>query len=180
MTQKIKIVVVSMSLFFGIELSSQTYQVDTIIYNGNTDKFLNFVYLGDGYTETEIDVFLSDVETSVNYVFNETPFNEYRNYFNVFAIFTSSQESGAEHPRLATDCPPLNEHPLVSVNTQYSSTFDYYNIHRLLVPDFAEVYQIIYEYLPLFDQVFMLVNEPHYGGSGASGLATTSRHTIRQ
>jgi len=32
----------------SISVKSQTFDIDTILYNGDPDKFINFVYMGDG------------------------------------------------------------------------------------------------------------------------------------
>lgn len=144
------------------------YPVDTIVYNGNPNKFINLVFLGDGYQESELNDFLVDVQNVSDYVFNTSPFKEYENYFNVFAISVPSAESGTDHPGNATDVTePV--FPVASVNTVYNSTFDYAGIHRLLVAtNGAAINSVLIQNFPLFDQVLILVNSPHYGGSGGS------------
>ena len=53
---------------------------------------------------------------------------------------------------------------------------DYYQIHRLLVPtNSTAVYTALNNNFPNYDQVIILENTTHYGGSGGA-LATTSVH----
>lgn len=161
----------------SVSVKSQTFTVDTILYNGSPSKFINFVYMGDGYRAEELSNYIEHVTNTSNYLFTTPPFNHYKNYFNVFAINVISNESGANHPRTAPDCPPEVEHPLLEVDVYFNSTFDYYSIHRLLVPtNNSAVYNTLLNNLPLYDNAFVLVNTSYYGGSGG-WLATSSTNS---
>ena len=62
-------------------------QLDTAMYNGEgKDKYIVF---RDGYQEGESNLFISDVFSSTEYMFNQSPFKEYRDYFNVFTQFVT-------------------------------------------------------------------------------------------
>jgi len=154
---------------------AQVFQVDTVVYNGDPGKFINFVFLGDGYPEQELDGYARDVRNMSNYLFSVPPFREYRNYFNVFAIRVPSAESGASHPLTAPDCPSPGVHPQVTVNTYFGSRFDVSSIHRLLVAqNTSAINAVTLANFPGFDQRMMIVNTPFYGGSGGATAATTS------
>jgi hypothetical protein len=156
---------------------SQTYKVESIIYNGPTTKCINLVFLSEGFNDTELATYFKKVEISADNILNASPFRQYRNYFNVFAIPVPSKESGADHPRTAPDCPPESEHPKLTADTYFNSTFDSNNIHRLLVSNnYTAINNVILNNFPLFDQKIMLVNTPYYGGSGGS-TATASLHS---
>ncbi len=161
----------------SIGTKAQTFTVDTILYNGNTDKLINIVFMGDGYQTSEFSSFTENSQSASDYLFSISPFMEYKNYFNVFAVKTASAESGANHPRTAPDCPSASVHPLLSVDTYYNSTFDYFNIHRLLVAENnSAINNVLINNFPLYDLVIILVNTPYYGGSGG-WVATASTHT---
>jgi hypothetical protein len=161
-------------LFLSSIMQAQTFTIDTILYNGNPNKFLNIVFLGDGYQTPELSKYIEDVTESSNYLFTVDPFMQYQNYFNVFAVRVNSNESGADHPRTAQDCPPASSHPAANVDTYFNATFDYYSIHRLLVAtNNSAVNSAIINNFPLYDQVIMLVNTEYYGGSGG-WVATSS------
>ena len=154
--------------FLGPFLNAQIFEVDTLLLNGDVNKYINIVVMGDGYVEDELDLFSEDAENFVNSFFLESPFQEYKNYFNVFAIRVPSMQSGADHPGDATDeAEPV--FPIIDVNTVFGSTFDYFGIHRLLVPlNSFMVNTVLAENFPLYDQPLIIVNSPYYGGSGGA------------
>ncbi len=153
--------------------SAQTFTVDTILYNGSPSKFINLVFLGDGFLAPELPTFTANVQNFTGFLFEIQPFKEYANYFNVFAINVPSIESGASHPGTATDVTEP-AFPVASVNNYFGSQFDVSAIHRLLAPNnFWALNNVLTTNFPLFDQKLLLVNSPHYGGSGGS-TATAS------
>jgi hypothetical protein len=157
---------VAIALFIGINVFAQKFDVDTLLYNGNLDNHINFVILGDGYTENEFSKFAEDATNYTSAFFNEVPYSNYKNYFNVFIIKVPSNESGAGHPGTATDViePVI---PVIEVDNYFGSTFDYAGIHRLLVATkTAVVSNILASNFPNYDIVLILTNTPYYGGSG--------------
>lgn len=168
-------IIIFFTILFVSPISAQVFDVDTLLYNGNNDSHINLVILSDGYQAQELPLFVADATTFTNAFFNERPYQQYQNYFNVFIIKVPSNESGASHPGTATD---VNEpaHPISTVDNYFGSAFDSYNIHRLLVPTktFA-IYGVLAANIPDYDQVIILVNSPHYGGSGGE-FATSSTH----
>ena len=163
-------------LCHGLHVTAQTFEVDTIVYHGNPNKFINIVFLGDGYQNSELSSYITDVQNASDYLFTLTPFDTYKNYFNVFAIRAPSGESGTDHPGTATDVTePV--FPVATVNTYFNSTFDYASIHRLLVPtNYSAINSVLINNFPLSDQTVVLVNSTEYGGSGGSN-ATSSIHS---
>lgn len=156
----------------------QTFQVDTLQYKGAADKYINIVMMGDGYTAAQQSKFISDAIGLSNYVFATSPWSNYVNYFNVFAIKVISSQSGAAHPNTSSDCNTAS--PLVPVsnpNTYFGCSFDSYSIHRLIVATkTSNVANVLSANFPNYDQVFILANSPYYGGSGGS-YATLSIDT---
>jgi hypothetical protein len=160
---------------------AQTYHVDSVIYNGPIEKFINLVFLSDGFKESEFAAFKTSVQKSGSNFLNVSPFAEYRNYFNVFAIDVPSKESGSDHPRTAPDCPPESEHPKLAVDTYFNTTFDSNNIHRLLVStNYSGINSVIMNNFPLFDMNIMLVNTIYYGGSGGSTSIASLNSSINE
>ncbi|GLR16780.1 M64 family metallopeptidase [Portibacter lacus] len=156
-------------------INAQVFDVDTILYNGDSDKHINFVILSDGYQESELDKFVVDAINASNALFAKEPFENYKNYFNVFAIKVPSNESGASHPGNASD---VSEpaHVIKEVDNYFGSTFDAFGIHRLLVPsNSTKIFNVLASNFPTYDQVIVLVNSNFYGGSGGV-FATSSLH----
>ena len=161
-------------IIVSLDTNAQVFPVDSIVYNGDRNKNINIIIMGDGYLNSQLANFVNDSKNACDYFFTVTPFKEYKNYFNVYTIKVPSAESVTDHPRTAPDCPPETVHPLLFVNTYFNSTFDSYSIHRLLVPsDYTAVNNVIINNFPLYDLKSMLVNTLFYGGSGGS-TATAS------
>ncbi len=152
---------------------AQTFEVETIYNSGDDEKRINIVILSDGYQESELPQFITDATSFVNDLFSQSPFLEYKDYFNVHAIKVPSNESGADHPGTATDVSEPVQ-PVIDVDNYFGSTFDFASIHRLLVPtNGGAINSVLANNFPLYDQVLILVNSSFYGGSGGQ-YATTS------
>lgn len=154
--------------------SSQVFNLETILQSGSNKNRINLVILSDGYQSNELDQFITDATNFSNALFAETPYKEYKNYFNVHAIKIPSNESGANHPGTATDVSEPT-HPLLTVDNFFESTFDAYGIHRLLVSNNSIAYTVLANNFPIYDLALVLVNSPFYGGSGGS-IAVSSLH----
>lgn len=155
-------------------LRAQSFPIDTLQYTGPDDNRIVLVMLGDGYRTSEMDAFRRDAANVATKLFETTPFREYRNFFNVYALETPSNEAGADHPGTATD---VSEpaHPLATVDTRFGSTFDYAGIHRLLVAtEGGAVLSTLLRQFPQYDQSLIVVNSPYYGGSGGSYPTTSA------
>lgn len=153
---------------------AQTFPVDTLVKTGPLAKRINLVFIPDGYQASEMALFRTRATAVINSLFAQSPFLEYRPYFNAFAIEVPSAQSGSTHPRTASDCGTT---AAFAATTYFNSTFDYGGIHRLLVPQAsAAVGTVLANNFPRYDQVFVLVNSTEYGGSGGA-LATASANT---
>ncbi len=160
-------------LLYSFLAKAQLFTVDTLLFNGNSNDRINLVILADGYQSNELNQFIIDANSFKNDFFGQSPYSNYANYFNVFTISVPSVESGASHPGTATDVTEP-AHPISSVNNYFGSTFDYFDIHRLLVAtNNTAINTVLANNFPNYDQVLVLVNTPYYGGSGGS-VATTS------
>lgn len=156
-------------------LHAQTFAVDTVLRNGPVSDRINLVFLGDGYTAGEQEKFITDVNDILDELFSQEPFKPYKSYFNAYAIRVISAESGANHPKNTSDSDCTT--PVAVVNNYFGSTFDYQGIHRLLYPTkISNVTNILSTHFPLYDQAFIAVNSPYYGGAGGF-VATCSDHS---
>lgn len=157
-----------------ISTSSQTFSVDTLMRNGSRANRINLVYLSDGYQSDELTKFISNAVSMNNALFSQTPFLQYKNFFNAFAVRVPSVDSAASHPGTASDEATSGGQPVKTVNTYFQSTFDFASIHRLLVAQNAtRINNVLASNVPDYDQAFVIVNSPYYGGSGGS-VATSS------
>lgn len=173
-----KIITFFLLIFIRVAVSkAQVFPIDTILYHGNISNRVNFVILADGYTSSDLSHFKTDVTGIMNSFFATSPYKEYKNYINVFAIRVASQQSGAKHPKTASDCSQDASNPVTTANNYFGSTFDYGGIHRLLtVTNNSAISNVLSANFPQYDQVLVLVNSPYYGGAGGT-YATFSLHS---
>lgn len=134
----------------------------TLINNGPSDNRVDMVFLGDGYTASEIDTaYVAHINVMLDHTFNdqEDPYPRYANYFNVHRINTVSAESGA-------DKPPEG----VFVDTAFDANYYCSGIERLLCISNAKVTAELTAELagaPFTAEIAMVtVNDTKYGGSG--------------
>ena len=135
-------------LFYSLGVKAQIFDRETILSSGTDDSRINIIILPDGYTASEMTKFISDANELSNALFEESPYKEYIDFFNVYAIKVPSNESGASHPGTATD---VSEpaHPVSTVDNYFGSTFDYYGIHRLLVAtNSSAIYNVLANNFP--------------------------------
>ncbi len=171
---KIKYLLIFISLMQLNIANAQTFSIDTLRYKGDINKYINFVIMGDGYTSAQQGDFITDATNLSNYFLGRTPWSNYENYINVFAIEVISFDSGVKHPQTASDC-STDPMPVSNPNNYFGSTFDYYGIHRLVCPvNTANIANVLAANFPNYDQILIVVNTPHYGGSGGSGIAVST------
>jgi hypothetical protein len=149
-------------IFTVLNLSAQQYKLDTLIKNGPIEDRINYVVLGDGYLNSQLNDFEKDASRIISDLFSTPPYANYREYFNVFTVAVASNVEGAAKT------------PESPIDNFYGSTFNYAGIERLLVPQKTnKVAEVLAATLPNYDQVIMIVNSTTYGGSGG-WIATSS------
>jgi hypothetical protein len=149
-------------------LNAQKFKVDTIQYSGPSTNRVNLVILGDGYTSAEQTKFLSDANAISTKFFQTSPYTEYKNYFNVFAVEVISTQSGASHSGNSSDN-ACGSQPVATVNNYFGSAFDAGGggYHRLLVATKnSAVTNVLAANTPFYDQALVIVNTTYYGGAG--------------
>ena len=69
-----------------------------ILANGPVSNRVNIVVLSEGYTTNQLGQFLANATNLVANFLGTTPYREYSNYFNAYAIAVASLERGSDHP----------------------------------------------------------------------------------
>lgn len=160
-------------LFIG-SLSAQIFPIHTVQEMGSTNNHINIVFLAEGYQQSEMSKFHYDVLKATNALFNISPYEEYKTFFNVYAIDVPSEQSGTDHPKSADDCPTDSE--IFEADTYFNSTFDG-SVHRLLViGNSGKARSVLRNTIPNWDIAFVVVNHAMYGGSGGT-WAVFSTHS---
>jgi hypothetical protein len=143
----------------------------TIIDNGPASNRINLFFLGDGYTQADINAgkYDRDIQSYLDHLFNEPgylsdPFPRYEKFFNVFKSNLVSAQSGADIPHAS---------PPVSVNTALDASYDYATgstDDRLLTISTAKANAARSSALSgsgvSAQMQYVTVNSSKYGGSG--------------
>jgi len=145
----------------------------TLATNGPASNRLCLVFLSEGYTNGQAGQFLTDCTNAMNAYFGggtytgEEPFVEYSKYFNVYAVFTNSAQSGSDHPATAT-----------TRITAFNSTYDAFYDYIITIPSGATGQGLVDGFMTngsapwntgRYKVPAMLVNEPFIAG-GSGGL----------
>jgi hypothetical protein len=146
---------------------SQVFETVAVLQSGSNDKRINIAVLGDGFTAAQQTSFVSSAQATVNYLFTKSPYTEYKNYFNAYAVKVISAESGVKHPGTATDVtePVI---PVSNPNNYLGSSFDF-GVHRCIYSNTTnKVAQVLAANVPDYDITYVLGNSTEYGGCGGT------------
>jgi hypothetical protein len=157
---------------------AQVFPVDTLVKNGPVGSRINLVFVGDGYQASEMNTYLADVNRAVSAIFQQTPFLQYRQYFNVFAIRVPSAQSGTKHPVTAADCSSAPTFLAANPTTYFNTTFDNANVHRAIVTNGqSALAAVLASSFPRYTKAIVMVNTPQYGGTGGNTITMTANTT---
>ena len=134
-----------------------------LLDNGPSDRKVDVVFIGDGYTASQMKKWHTDANVMMGKLFQIDPFKKYKNYFNLHRLDIVSKQSGASYKGKET------------VNTALNSYFNCGGTPRLLCADFSKARRVLNSALNKNqqDMVVIIVNHKRYGGAGG-GIATTS------
>lgn len=128
--------------------------VTKVIDNGDSDKNVDIVFIAEGYTDDEQEKFIADIKRLTDYMFSFSPYDKYKNKFNIWAVKAISDESGCDDPRKD-----------IWVNTAVNSSFNTFNSDRYLTSLDVRTIRNYAANAP-YDQIYVLVNTDKYGGGG--------------
>ena len=132
-----------------------------LIETGPRSERVNIVVFSEGYTAEQLDTrFRRDAAGLVEALLAREPYATYRNHFNAYAIAVASNESGADYP---TDG--------IVKDTYFNAAYGTAGLERLLTINSqgaSRVNALLTSLVPEYDMPLVLVNDPHYGGSGGS------------
>jgi hypothetical protein len=144
--------------------------VTVIRETGPFTRRVDLVIVGDGYAAEDKAKYAADVADLVDRFFAEPPFDVYAKFFNVRRVDVTSAESGADHPEAT---PPSFR------DTAFDATYNCANIARLVCVHTGKVFDVLERsgiVAAKQDMIWVLVNDPIYGGSGGA-VAVGSTHT---
>jgi hypothetical protein len=146
----------------------------TVLENGSPSNRVNIIFLGDGYTASQINsVYPTHINALMSHMFSasQDPYARYNKYFNAYRIDLVSSESGA-------DVPPLG----IYKNTALDASYYYDGVtERLLYCNTSKADAAISTGLAgsgiTADMRFVTVNDTRYGGAGGSYAVYAGGHS---
>ncbi|MCM6773915.1 M64 family metallopeptidase [Nocardia sp. CDC159] len=128
---------------------------------GPSSERFDLVFVGDGYTSSQLGTYKEHVVNRWNELTQVEPFKSYKQRFNVWAVNVVSRQSGVDHDPRGT----LRD-------TALDMTFWCGGTERLLCVNETKAFQYA-RLAPEVDQVVALANTTKYGGAGGR-VATSS------
>src|SRR3954463_8394645 len=127
----------------------------------------NLVIAGDGYTESEQDKFMQQVDKHLNVMWSIEPYKSYRNYINVYAVKIISGDSGIScDPNLTS---PRKTTPL---SMAFWGGCSASSVQRLISVNNTKLAQYT-ALAPGVSQRLAIANSDTYGGAGGANATAT-------
>lgn len=152
--------------YFISKEKKMKHEVVEVHKSGDSSEKLDIVFLPEGYSQDEINLFKEDCKIFSEYIFKYEPFSNYRNKINVWGVLAPSKESG-------TDIPGDS----VWKSTVLNSSFYTFDSERYLMTQDVKSVRDAASNAP-YDQIMILVNTPKYGGGAIYNYysMTSSKH----
>jgi hypothetical protein len=139
-----------------------------VLESGPPASKVDLLFLGDGYTAKERDLFRKHVDRSVERMFSVEPFSRHREDFNVRALFVPAPESGISRPRAGVwRASPLGLSYNAFDSERYVLTFANRELREIAAQ-------------APYDALILLANEEKYGGGGIFNLWMTAAARSKQ
>ncbi|WP_243315057.1 IgA Peptidase M64 [Geothrix paludis] len=129
---------------------------------GDPADKVDFLILGDGYTAAERGKFEQQARKVMELLFQQTPFKEHRNDFNVWALCPPAKESGISRPSTG-----------VHKRSPLGATYDAFGSERYVLTFDNRTWRDVAAQAP-YEFVEILVNAETYGGGGIHNLYSTA------
>jgi hypothetical protein len=128
---------------------------------GDPETKVDFLILGDGYTDADAKKFEADAKRLTEVLFATSPFKENRRRFNVWAICPPSSESGISRPSTGI----YRDSPL-------GATYDAFGSERYMLTFDNRALRKTAQFAP-YEFIEVLANNRTYGGGGIFNLYST-------
>ena len=144
----------------------QVIGMTQVVNHGAASQRWNLVILSEGYQQSQLPQFHTDVQNFIGTLLQTPPFDELSCAMNIYRIDVASTDSGADDP---TACGGTGAAP----RTYFDASFCNSGIQRLLEVNDTTVHTVVNAQLPQAHMIMVIVNSTVYGGSGG-GVATFS------
>lgn len=125
-----------------------------LLKSGDPDRCIDVAILAEGYTKSQMGLFLRDANVALESFKNQEPFKKYINRFNFVAVESCSEDSGVSLP-----CKNIWK------NTVFKSHFDTFYSDRYLTTNSVFAIHDVLAGIP-YEYIIVLANTDTYGGGG--------------
>lgn len=134
----------------------ETAQAGDWIYepvaNGNPSTMLDFVFIGEGYTDAGREKFKADVDRMAGALFSTEPYKTARDRISIRGVLRTSSEKSLDEPRQK-----------VYRKTVLNASFNAFDLDRyILIEENHRLHEIAAQ-VP-YDAIIVLVDSARYGG----------------
>lgn len=128
------------------------FPVFDVHVSGEPGKKVDIVILPEGYTESEMGIFIKDCNEFAGHLFSFEPYTQYKDRFNIRGVLAPSPQSGSDIPADS-----------VWQKTLLNTTFYTFNSERYCMTYDNKSVRDMAANAP-YDQIYILVNTKKYGG----------------
>lgn len=143
-----------------VTFDSSTSEMRILVEQGPLKNRINLTILGDGYMLSEKEKFFADAVKATDGLFAGKAFSSYLPLFNVYAVFTASNESG------------------IGDGTPKQTAFRLYRTpkgsKRAIMPGNQGALERALKLAPATDYPVVIANDEYYGGLGGRYAISTS------
>jgi len=143
------------------------YPVKEISVAGAPENKLDILFIPEGYTKKEMELFEQDCRKAMVNIMNAKPFNEFKDRISFRAVMAPSKESGTDYP-----------HRNIYKKTILNSNYNTFGSERYLTTLSYHTVMDVAASAPA-DHIIILVNDGDYGGGGFYNFYTlASAHNV--
>lgn len=149
------------SRFINRSQVNKKNKVWKIFNNGPSENKVDILVLGDGYRKEDAKQFKQNATHLIDVLFNTEPFKSRKSDFNVWAIDVYSAETGLSNPRQN-----------IWKRSALGLSFNAFDSDRYVLTYDNKNMREIAAQAP-YDAIFIIFNDPKYGGGGIYNLWST-------
>ncbi len=149
----------------SLEISREPPVANTMVVEshigGPPSTVVDIAILGEGYTQSEIEIFKTDLANATNNLLGQAPFASHRDRISVRGVLAVSADTGCDEPTRG-----------VYRGTALGATFNSLGSERYLLTEDNRSLRDIAANVP-YDALIIMVNHDRYGGGGIYNLFST-------
>jgi hypothetical protein len=143
------------------EIKDRTVKVYDSELNGDPHSRVDIVVIGEGYTIDEKAKFEKDLRHFSEVFFDQAPYRQNAEYFNLYGVYRPSEDSGIDEPRAD-----------LFKNTVLGCTFNTMGSERYILTENNKALRDLAAHVP-YDAIYIMINHSRYGGGGIYNLYCT-------